>query len=445
MVRDTCELLSETSNLPPVPIMVREGETSTYLELRFGRCGKDETLVLILDVTEQRKAELSLQQSQKLESLGVLAGGVAHDFNNLLTSILGHAQLARDTVSSCEETRQFLSVIENSAQRAAKLTGNLLAYAGEAHIELKTFNLTDLIQEMKPLWSTTLAGGTELKVEAGNEPRWIHGNETQISQIIMNLVRNGVESIASGPGEIVLTIAPRRLEGKRLPNQVLQQAPRPGNYIRLSVRDNGCGLSPAVQQRIFDPFYTSKGAGRGLGLAAVLGIVSHHSGVLTLTSREGEGTHFNVYIPAAEAPSREGFAATGQGLPLAVGHALVVDDDVDVRDFVCRFLGRLGLKTTTAGDGEEAVRVLMADRPLPSLIFMDYAMPGMDGVRALGLIREKFPELPVVMMSGFGEGEILGNIDRNEHTLFLSKPFELDSLKKIVQSILKSRAGEAEA
>lgn len=442
---DTLDLLKDVPNLPPVPILIEGPEGSHYLEMRFGPCGLEETLVLWQDVTDRRKMEWSLQQSQKLESLGVLAGGVAHDFNNLLTSILGNAQLAREQADPGGENVRLLGIIESSALRAAKLTGNLLAYAGEAHIELSPFNLTGLIRDMEPLWKTGVSGKVQYQVSLPAQPLWIMGNESQVSQIILNLVRNAAESIEKQPGEIQLSLENVQLGNQALPNQVLSDHPQPGSYVRLTVKDNGCGLGLKDQQRIFDPFYTSKGSGRGLGLAAVLGIISHHGGLLTLKSGLGSGSEFSVYLPAAEAlaSAQESFSREA-GTTLA-GRVLVVDDDQDVRGFVCRCLQRMGLATREAADGIQAVDAVREIGPDLMAVIMDYSMPRMDGAQAHGIIRQAYPRLPVVMMSGYGEGEILGGLAGDGDTVFLQKPFEMDKLRATLERVLGQEARQAEA
>nr|MEE4269824.1 ATP-binding protein [Candidatus Krumholzibacteria bacterium] len=445
IILDTLDLIGTTPHLPSVPILVQGPRGEKYLELRFGRCGRRETLVLLQDITERRKMELTMQQSQKLESLGVLAGGVAHDFNNLLTSIIGNVQLARDGEPVEGETGRFLEIIEASALRAAKLTGNLLAYAGGAHVELETFDLRKLVQDLQSLMGSTVPRLIQLNCHLAEEPLWIKGNEAQVSQIILNLVRNGAEAMEGSAGTLELKLAAVQVGEEPLLHRVLLDKHRPGPYVCLTVRDAGCGLDEREQQRIFDPFYSSKGPGRGLGLAAVLGILDHHGGILTLESAPGQGSCFQAYFPlAAERPPVE--VTTREDRPRRLlGRVLVVDDEEEVRNFVATCLRRFGLEVLLAEDGVQAVDLARDPRSKLAAIFMDYSMPEMSGAEAHQLIREFAPRLPVVLMSGFGEAEILGQITLQEHTFFLEKPFEVKRLKELVERVLGVMARNAQS
>jgi signal transduction histidine kinase/CheY-like chemotaxis protein len=444
IILDALDLIGTTSNLPPVPILVQGPRGQEYLELRFGRCGRKETLVLLQDITERRKMELTMQQSQKLESLGVLAGGVAHDFNNLLTSIIGNVQLAREGEPAAGETGRFLGIIEASALRAAKLTGNLLAYAGGAHVELETFDLRNLVRDLESLMGTTVPRLIQLDCQLADEPLWIKGNEAQVSQIILNLVRNGAEAMEGSTGTLELNLASVQVGEEPLPHRVLLEKHRPGPYVCLTVRDTGCGLDERERQRIFDPFYSSKGPGRGLGLAAVLGILSHHEGILTLASTPGQGSCFQAYFPmAADSPQVEVTTPMSEPQQLP-GRVLVVDDEEEVRNFVATCLRRFGLEVLLAEDGAQAVDMARDPRSELAAIFMDFSMPKMTGAEAHQLIREFAPRLPMVLMSGFGEAEILSQITLQEHTFFLEKPFEVKRLQELLNRVLGLRIRKAQ-
>lgn len=428
LITDSLALAGTLKYLPPVPARLEGPHGGTHIEFRFSACGHGDTLVLIQDVSDRRKAELSLQQSQKLESLGVLAGGIAHDFNNVLASILGNAQLAKETLFPGQDIPRPLKTIENSALRAAKLTGNLLAYAGEAHIELVPCNLSSLVKEINDLLSTAIPKNVQLHIPDLTSEFWIEGNDTQVSQVIMNLVRNAAESTSGPIRRIDVDVNSRELDGQVLSHQVLGENPRPGPYVCLTVKDNGSGISESDQERIFDPFFTSKGAGRGLGLAAVLGIVAHHNGLMTLESYEGKGTEFRVYFPACAHPETRVEKETVETGQDHQGLVLVVDDEDDVRAFVSAYLKRHGLDVLEAEDGASALETAMKHRGQLKAIFMDYSMPVMDGAEAHHALRKMNIRVPVIMMSGFGEGEILSTLTDEANTLFLHKPFDLKSL-----------------
>ena len=415
------------------PLAVENNSQTQQLEFRFGQCGDDEILVVVQDVTERRAFESSLQQSQKLESLGVMAGGIAHDFNNLLTSILGNAQLAREILTEKTEAKDSLAAIEGCAVRAAKLTNNLLAYAGEAHIEREPMDLVAVFVEMKTLLATAIPKRAHFEFEMGSEPLWIVGNEAQLTQILLNLARNAAEALTDGNDSVRVDMQRCQIPETGLVKQVLGDKPAAGEYVRLRVRDTGCGMVAETQKRIFDPFFTSKGAGRGLGLAAVLGIVSHHNGALTLESTLGKGTEVSVYFPACANPDLQKInAARGQGLR-GSGTILVVDDEKEVRDLTSAYLKRRGFAIVQAIDGAEAVKQAHAHQGQLTAIVMDYSMPRLTGVEAFHLIRREDKQVPVILMSGYGQREALRSLEGEPRTGFLKKPFELKELTTLLQ------------
>ncbi len=407
---------------------VANSSGSRHFELRGGQCGNDEILVLIQDVTERQDFESSLQQSQRLESLGIMAGGIAHDFNNLLVSILGNAQLALESLPAGADVPRTLAAIESGAIRAAKLTSNLLAYAGEAHIERETLDLVRVFAEMDTLLATAVPKRTRFRFDCGNEPLWIDANEAQVTQILLNLVRNAAEALPGGDGDIEVSLQRCRIDDAGLVGQVLGETLLPGDHVRLQVRDSGYGMDAEIQQRIFDPFFTSKGTGRGLGLAAVLGIVNHHRAALTLDSRPDEGTTFSVYFPARVAPTTAPATSATSTAIRSTGTILVADDEEGVRDLITAYLETLGLSTVVAMNGRQAVEMAQSHRGRLTAILMDYAMPEMNGVEAYHIIRREDPDVPVIMLSGYGERRALGPLADDDQTEFLQKPFRLNDL-----------------
>lgn len=428
-----------------IPTQFESPDGTRHLDLRFGRCRAGEILVLVQDVTQRREFESSLQQSQKLESLGIMAGGIAHDFNNLLASILGNAQLSREALGEGAHVPSTLAAIESSAIRAAKLTGNLLAYAGEAHIELERLNLVPVFAELDTMLGAAIPKRIALTVEIGTEELWVDGNEAQLTQILLNLVRNAAEALAGGNGRIEADLHRVEVTASGLSGLVMGDPPAAGRYVRIRVSDNGCGMDAETQQRIFDPFYTSKGTGRGLGLAAVLGIVSHHHGALTLHSTPGQGTTFAVFLPARAAPARRDTERASTSRLHGSGTILIADDEPDVRELIVAFLQSRGFETIEATNGKEAVVVAQAHTGRLAAVVLDYAMPEMNGVDALGIIRREDPSVPVVMMSGYGERQALASLADAKHTVFVQKPFELSDLAHALHETLGLQAQQGEA
>ncbi len=418
--------------------------TGRHLEFRFSPCGEEEILVLIQDLTERRALELTLRQTQKMESLGLLAGGIAHDFNNLLTSILGNAELLREARDEAEAA-SFLAAIENNGQRAAKLTANLLAYAGDAHIELERLDLVRIMTEMEPLLAAAVPGPTRFAFEPGTEALWIDGNEGQLIQVVLNLVRNAGEAMAGRGGLVSVSLAAAHVEA---PGPLVASGNDPlaaGTYACLRVADDGSGIGPADRERIFDPFFTSKGTGRGLGLAAVRGIVAHHGAGLVLESAPDEGTAFSIYFPLRAAAAGTVDAPGGRTVGQGAGLVLVVDDEDDLRRLVSVYLRRHGYTTVEAQDGSQAVAQARLHRDHLTAICMDYSMPGMTGAEAHRHIRQWDSEVPIVIMSGYGEADALDGLNDAGRTAFLSKPFPLSRLTSLFRERfgVSARAGDA--
>ncbi len=425
------------------PLALEYSGGTQHLEFRFGRCGEDEILVVIQDVTERRAFESSLQQSQKLESLGVMAGGIAHDFNNLLTGILGNAQLSREILTEETAVDARLAAIENCATRAAKLTNNLLAYAGEAHIEREPLNLVTVFTEMETLLAAAIPKRASFEMRIGSEPLWVMGNEAQLTQILLNLARNATESLTDGNGSVLVDMGLCQIPDTGVNKQILGDKPAPGQYVRLRVQDTGSGMTSETQKRIFDPFFTSKGTGRGLGLAAVLGIVSHHDGALSLDSTLGQGTEFSVYFPACEDPELRSNETAKTQLLSGMGTILVADDENGVRQLITAFLNRHGIATIEAADGAQAVEIARNHQGQLAAIVMDYAMPKLTGLEAYHLIRRKDADVPFILMSGYGQREALSSLVDEPRTVFLKKPFALNEFAAALNQQFRFLSKEA--
>lgn len=336
-------------------------------------------LVVWRDITERKRNEEALRQAQKVESLGVLAGGVAHDLNNLLTVMNGHLALARAALPDARSTSEHLSMVERAVARATDLSRQMLAYSGHTALAVEPVDLDQAVREMAALLSAAVANVGRLTHEPAPVPVVVEANRTELPQVIMNLVTNAAEASSPG-GTIVVRTAALELDGATLARDFVGQGLEPGRYCMLQVVDRGCGMSDDVQARMLDPFFSTKGPGRGLGLSAVMGIVRSRRGGLRVRSQLGAGTEFSVVFPAStrvaspalpDAPTAR--EARGEGL------VLLVDDQPNVRRSVRGLLELLGFSVLEAVDGESALDLFRLDARDVRWVLMDLTMPGLDG------------------------------------------------------------------
>ncbi len=409
--------------------------------------GRRYLLAFDRDVTARRRAEAErkrmeekLQETQKLESLGLLAGGIAHDFNNLLTGILGNANLARGQ-SPGFDIDPYLDQIERSAERAADLCGQMLAYAGKGRFEVTRVDVSELVHETTALIRSSVARNVSLDLSLTRDLPLVEADLTQLRQIIMNLVLNASEAIEDRPGAIRIRTGTALVEPGELAVMHLADGLAPGQYVYLEVSDNGRGMSAETLSRIFDPFFSTKFTGRGLGLAAVLGIVRSHKGALKVESHEGSGSRFRLLLPPSVMQTRPALSVTpvsptwrGQGV------ALVIDDEPSVRHVAQRMLTAMGFEVVTVSTGQEGL-ALFSDCPDTfALVLLDLTMPGMRGDEVYKRLRDVRPALPIIVMSGYSHQEASANFDAQILAGFLQKPFKLERLREVVRDALGERA-----
>ena len=386
---------------------------------------------------ERRALEAQVQQTQKLESLGVLAGGIAHDFNNLLMAILANADLALAEPSGLSTARPYVEEIERASRRAADLTRQLLAYSGKGSFDVRLLDLNEVVQDMISLLRASVVKTAvfSFSLEAGLPA--IEADVAQVQQVIMNLIINASEAIDDHPGAIVVYTRSVRCDGRRLDDRVLLEPCLPGDYVCLEVSDTGCGMTEDTKRRLFDPFFTTKFTGRGLGMAAVLGIVRAHHGAICVRSRPGSGTRFHVLFPASstEIPVRP----TGETLsraPNRGGSVLVVDDEPAVRLAAERMLARLGFQVLSAADGREALVLFAAADPKIECVLLDLTMPHMDGEETLRRLRALDPDTRVVVASGYSEQDVRSRFRGEKPQVFIQKPFSLTTLADAIDAAL---------
>jgi PAS domain S-box-containing protein len=391
---------------------------------------------------EHRALERQMLHVQKLESLGVLAGGIAHDFNNLLVSVLGNAGLALSELETASPVRSRLTDIELAAQRAAELTRQMLAYAGRGRFVVQRLNMSDVVDELVTLLRTVVARTAEIDVRLGEDLPDVEADASQLRQVVMNLVTNAADAIGGAPGRIEITTGRVFATCEYLAHSCIGQDIAPGEFVFAEIADTGCGMDQKTLARIFDPFFTTKVTGRGLGLAAVLGIVRSHRGAIAVESSPGAGTRFRLLLPAvAGAPSDRQISGTALKTSIASGTILVVDDDDGVRTVARLSLERAGFRVVAACDGEEGVALLQARGGEFDAVLLDMTMPRMSGAEACRLIKQLQPQLPIVLTSGYTEPDA-GTRFRDDIAGFLQKPFTPATLVRIIQDAVQGRVQE---
>jgi PAS domain S-box-containing protein len=403
--------------------------------------GNRAVLVFARDMTGRNEAERSrlelerkLLETQKLESLGVLAGGIAHDFNNLLVAIMGNASLAM--AEAPPALREYLAEIETASQRAADLARQMLAYSGKGRLVVEPVEMSTLVEEMGHLLRVSMPKKTSLQLDLGAGVPAVDADPTQIRQIVMNLVINAAEAIGDSGGLIRVSTGVMHADGPYLHGASFSSDVAEGDYVFVEVADTGTGMSEATKARIFDPFFTTKFTGRGLGLAAVLGIVRGHGGALRVDSEEGKGTAFRLLLPPASHGSRHAGQprVTADGGEALGGTVLVVDDEESVRAIAARMLERLGFRVLQAGDGEEGVAALRSQLDDIRLVLLDLMMPRMAGEETFHRMLSLKPGLKIVMMSGYNEQEIASRFKAERPVGFIQKPFTFADLEAGVRA-----------
>jgi PAS domain S-box-containing protein len=406
--------------------------------------GDTHLLVVAQDISERQRAEeqqlkleAQMQQTQKLESLGVLAGGIAHDFNNFLLPILGNARLAEDELEPGSPARRFIERVTTAALRASELSNQLLAYAGRGKLATERVDLRALLQETADLLHTAISRKVELKYELPDSLLPIEGDSAQLRQVILNLITNGSEAIGDGHGVVTIGAGTIDADSRYLSETHLGAGLPAGCYVYLDVRDTGCGMDEETQAKIFDPFFTTKFTGRGLGLAALLGIVRAHQGALRVESEPGRGTTFRLLFPCLagsraipEAKSTRPVEWRGSGT------ILVVDDEEAVRELLEEVIPRYGMSVVAAKDGREAVKRFREHAPEIAAVLLALTLPEIGGVEAFLGIRRIRPDARVILSSGYSEVDFADRLAGQEVNGFLHKPYQPEELiEKLRQAL----------
>ncbi|MEJ5364077.1 MAG: response regulator [Desulfosoma sp.] len=389
------------------------------------------------DVTEQRALESQVVQSQKMQALGTLAGGIAHDFNNILGAVVGYAELARLHIHDRDKVLNALQHIVDSSKRARDLVQQILTFSRPSPgVERKPVQLRYVAREVVKMLRATLPSTIEIRENFPADIPVVMADPTQMHQVLINLCTNAFHAMRDDGGVLELSLSLERLaEGQALQNQGLD----PGEYVVLSVKDTGHGMSPEVLERIFEPYFTTKeiGEGTGLGLSVVYGIVRDLGGAVGVESRPGQGSLFRVFLPAAhQGKERHGAEAQPSSPPRGTERIVVVDDEPMLVEMTRHMLGLLGYTVTGFSDPEQALAYVKAHADATDLVITDLTMPKLTGPKLAQAIREIRPDLPMVLMSGYGEGVMESKARSLGFAAFLKKPYGALDLATTVRSAL---------
>jgi PAS domain S-box-containing protein len=391
---------------------------------------------------ERRRLQEQLLQGQKLESIGLLAGGIAHDFNNLLTGILGGASVVLDTLPKNHPSEEVLNNVIHASERAADLTRQLLAYAGKGQFIVEPVHLSDLVRHITDLIRSSIPRSVHLLLELDPDIPAVQADAGQLQQLIMNLVINAAEAVGDkGSGAVIARTGAQSVDETYIREFEMDAAAGAsglsvGRYVYLEVIDTGTGMDEATKARIFDPFFTTKFTGRGLGLAATLGIVRSHKGALSVSSLPGAGSTFRVLFPAvtAEIVVPEEPAEAREKVS---GTVLVVDDEDVVRRTVKVALEGRGFEVVVAENGREAIELLRKNGDQISLVLLDLTMPVMSGEETLQRLREIRADVPVIISSGYSEAEARRRMGNMGALTFIQKPYTGARLVEAISGVLR--------
>ncbi|MCB2192940.1 MAG: response regulator [Deltaproteobacteria bacterium] len=389
---------------------------------------------------ERLKIEQQLLQVQKLESLGVLAGGIAHDFNNMLMGILGNAELARMDLSPESPVGVYFEQIETAARRLADLTNQLLAYSGRGRFVVKAINLSSLVTELSSLLNTVISKQAQVRLNLDENLPSVQVDVTQMRQVIMNLITNASDALQERNGTITICTGTTMVDRDYLASTHLEEDLPTGTYVYLEVSDTGVGMDLETQEKIFDPFFTTKFTGRGLGLAAVQGIIRSHNGTIKVYSEPGKGTAIKVLLPISQVAVQsiaESLPTDGDlSKPIQV---LLVDDDETVRKVTCRSLEKMGCRVLTAQDGVDGLNLFRKHLGEMDLVVLDMTMPRLSGEETFQQLRRLKPSVKVLLTSGYNEQESTNRFTGKGLAGFIQKPFTPTELRRKMRDILPEK------
>jgi PAS domain S-box-containing protein len=405
-----------------------------------------ETCILMItrDITErlklqeqQQNLELQMLQVQKLESLGVLAGGIAHDFNNILMAVIGNCDLAQRRLKATSPAMENLRQIKLATNKAADLSNQMLAYSGKGKFVVEPLDLSLIIEEMEQILTVSSSKKATLRYDLSPDLPSVEADATQIRQIVMNLVINASDAIGNNTGVIAISTGSMECTRDYLQSTWLDENLEEGYYVFIEVADTGSGMSEETLNRIFEPFYSTKFTGRGLGMAAVLGIVRGHKGAIKIYTELGKGSTLKVLIPASTVPATK-VKVINESTPLKEqGLALLIDDEETVLNIGKEMLAEFGFDVVTAKDGAEGLKIFEQQHSQIRFVLMDLTMPNMDGEEAFREFRKIDPKVKVIICSGYNEQEVSQKFVGKGLAGFLKKPYMLNELQIAIQRLLQ--------
>ncbi len=394
----------------------------------------------LIDITDLKRMEERLRHAQKLESIGLLAGGIAHDFNNILVAIVGNASLACEMLGAAGPVRDLLDQVIRSGEQAAHLTRQMLAYAGKGRFIIEPVSLSEAGRDTMALVRPSISKKISIHLDLAPELPAVEADPSQVQQVVMNLVLNAAEAIGDAAGLITLRTAAVDLDEAAARADLDGYEVAPGRYVSIEVRDTGCGMDSPTRARMFDPFFTTKFTGRGLGLAAVDGIVRAHKGAMRVTTAPGHGSTFVALFPAWDVRPAATAARRPDTHDLAgAGTVLVVDDDRAVRELAARTLELYGYSVLGAQDGPDAIALFNKECGRVDVVILDLSMPGMSGEEVLPELQKIRADVPVIVSSGYSEPEALRLFAGARVAGFIQKPYTTRQVAQKVKSVLLGR------
>ena len=393
---------------------------------------------------ENRRLELQFSQAQKHESLGVLAGGIAHDFNNMLTSVLGYTNLAMKKLPADSEVRKDLYMVLSGARQAADLTSQMLVYAGKGAIEFESVDISRVVENMSGLINSIVPRKIHLTHKVANGLPLVKGDAVQIGQVAMNLIANAVDAIEDREGVVEVQTGLSQVTSEQLRKGWFSDKQESGAYVYLRVVDTGVGMDPAQIEKIFDPFYSesSQASKKGLGLSSIAGIIRQHKGFVQIESEKGAGSTFTAYFPIISYQDVERVTLQpATGLPARIkGRVLLADDDSRIRSLIASILESDGFAVVSVDDGREANRQVNISGGSFDLFVLDCTMPKLSGTDVYRTIRASGIRVPVILISGYHQEQVISDISNDDDAYFIKKPFSVDELIETANLSLQQRA-----
>lgn len=434
-------------NLREVEGRCKDGQViDVELQVAHLQLGKQSIFIgLLRDISERKRLEeerqsmrVHMEHTQRLESLGVLAGGVAHDFNNILTTIMGNAAMAQMQTNQASPVFNMLKQIEHSSEKAAELCRQMLAYAGKGSFVVQSCNFSSIIQNMQTLIRASSSSCVQMEFSLADNLEPVEADSNQLQQIIMNLIINAGEAVGDQAGGLIrINTCMRELQEQEASayHGYEHGTSYAGSYVCLTIEDNGGGVDPSIAKNIFEPFFTTNFTGRGLGLSACLGLVRSHGGLIQFDNRLGKGVAMSVLFPALKTASP---LLKSSGLS-AIGYVLLADDDPSSLQILVELLSGLGLEVVTASNGQEAVDMFHQHQQQIGVVILNMLLFKKAGVEALRSMRQFSPQLKAILISNYNEAQGNSRLAQAEGARFLQKPIDKDKLRRTLNELLMDK------